>query len=365
MNPLQGTEQTALPGRLNPFYLDGRAITLLLPIAQQLGLRDGQIIQAAIEMRGETLKLLYNGQVIDLPPGLRFRPGEQLWLRANRGAGGWTLRAVDGRGGPGSAQAAPPALTAAAADSGISRLASLSLRPPTSPTLLSVFQPGVMSGFLQAASDPALTSLFQSMQLSMRGLTPGALQGAVLSSGFWMEALLGRGQAPPSPDSKSLLRKLIRSLAEKEPAKSEQLRRAVDDIESAQVDSLAAQGRGELAFSMVLPFVDANPVEIKFFRPPRRPGQQRTPFSVDIHTENEELGEIWLKTSVTEAAHVDLMMWAMKESVVRLAKRHSNALSERLSLAGLTMDSFNIFHSARPSLPDSWAPPGAMLDVSA
>jgi flagellar biosynthesis protein len=152
---------------------------------------------------------------------------------------------------------------------------------------------------------------------------------------------------------------LIRLLADKEPVKSEQLRRAVDDIESAQVDSLAAQSRGELTFSMVLPFADANPVEIKFFRPPRRPGQQKPAFSVDIHTENDELGEIWLKTSVTEAAHVDLMMWALKESVVRLAKRHSNALSERLSLAGLTMDSFNIFHSARPSLPDNWAPYGS------
>ena len=58
MNPLQGTEQTALPGRLNPFYLDGRAITLPLPIAQQLGLRDGQIIQAANEMLGDSLKPL-------------------------------------------------------------------------------------------------------------------------------------------------------------------------------------------------------------------------------------------------------------------------------------------------------------------
>jgi hypothetical protein len=364
VNPLQGTEQTALPGRLNPFYLDGRTITLLLPIAQQLGLRDGQIIQAAIEMRGDSLKLLYNGQLLDLPPGLRFRPGEQLWLRANRSAGGWTLRAVDGRAASAPSQASTPALTAAA-DSAISRLAALSLRPPTSPTLLSVFQPGVMSGFLQSAGDPALASLFQSMQLSMRGLTPGALQGAVMSSGFWLEALLGRGQPAPSPDTKSLLRKLIRLLADKEPVKSEQLRRAVDDIESAQVDSLAAQSRGELTFSMVLPFADANPVEIKFFRPPRRPGQQKPAFSVDIHTENDELGEIWLKTSVTEAAHVDLMMWALKESVVRLAKRHSNALSERLSLAGLTMDSFNIFHSARPSLPDNWAPPGAMLDVVA
>jgi hypothetical protein len=365
VNPLQGTEQTALPGRLNPFYLDGRTITLLLPIAQQLGLRDGQIIQAAIEMRGETLKMLYGGQVIDLPPGLRFRPGEQLWLRANRSAGGWTLRAVDGRGASGAAQGAPSALSAAAADSGISRLAALSLRPPMSPSLLNIFQPGVMSGLLQSAGDPGLASLFQSMQLSMRGLTPGALQGAVMASGFWLEALLGRGQPAPTPDTKTLLRKMIRALADKEPVKSEQLRRAIDDIESAQVESLAAQSRGELGFSMVLPFVDANPVEIKFFRPPRRPGQQKTPFSVDIHTENDVLGEIWLKTSITEAAHVDLMMWALKASVVRLAKRHTQALAERLSFAGLTMDSFHVFHSARPSLPDSWAPPGAMLDVVA
>ena len=363
MNPLQGTEQTALPGRLNPFYLDGRTITLLQPVAQQLGLRDGQVIQAALEMRGETLKLLYNGQLIDLPPGLRFRPGEQVWLRANRSAGGWILRAQDGRGVSG-AQAAPSEASAAA-DAGISRLAALALRPPMSPTLLSAFQPGVMSGFLQSVGDPALASLFQSLQLSVRGLTPGAIQGAVLASGFWLEALLGRGQAPPSPDTKSLLRKLIRSLAEKEPAKAEHLKRAVDDIESAQVDSLAAQARGELAFSMVLPFVDANPVEIKFFRPPRRPGQTKTPFSVDIHTDNEELGEIWLKTSITEAAHVDLMMWALKAPVVRLAQRHSRTLGERLALAGLTMDSFRVFHSARPSLPESWAPPGAMLDVVA
>ncbi|MEY4370026.1 MAG: hypothetical protein RL564_1976, partial [Pseudomonadota bacterium] len=119
MNPLQGTEQTALPGRLNPFYLDGRTITLLLPIAQQLGLRDGQIIQASLEMRGETLKLLYNGQLIDLPPGLRFRPGEQVWLRANRSAGGWTLRAVDARAANGPTQASLPA-PASAADPGIS-----------------------------------------------------------------------------------------------------------------------------------------------------------------------------------------------------------------------------------------------------
>jgi hypothetical protein len=366
VNPLlQGTEQTALPGRLNAFYLDGRTIPLQLPIAHQLGLRDNQIIHGTIELRGQTVQLMVNGQWFELPAGLRFRPGEQVWLRANRSAGGWTLKAVDRDGSPSAAapSAAPPDDSAQPA---LSRLLALSLRPPMSPTLLDLFAPAALRGLLQSGAGGELAAQVQRLQLSMRGLTPDVLQNAVLSSGFWLEALLGRGQMSPSPDTKSMLRKLIRALGDKETAQVSQLKKAVDDIESAQVESLAAQARGELSFSMVLPFRDANPVEIKFFRPPRRPGQERPPFSVDIHTNNDVLGEIWMKTSVSRAAHVDLMMWALKPAVVRLAQRHSDALAKRLALAGLTMDSFRIFNTARPSLPEGWAAaPGSVLDVIA
>lgn len=365
MNPLlQGIEQTALPGRLNPFYLEGRALPLATPVAQQLSLRDGQIIQAVIEARGDYLKLLFNGRLLDLPPNLRFRPGDTVWLRAQQTAGGWSLKPVDAATAqPAAAATATPA--DGALPPGMSRLLALSLRPPSSPLLMQLFQPAQAAGLLQSAGSPELSALFQGLQLSMRGLTPAALQSAVMSSGFWLEALLGRGQSVAAGDTKSLLRRMIRALGEREGVMVESLRRAIDDIESAQVESVAAQARGELSFSMVLPFRDANPVALKFFRPPRRPGQDAPPFSVDIHTINDELGEIWLKTSVTRAAHVELMMWALKESVVRLARRHSEALGQRLSLAGLTMDSFRIFHAPRPSLPDSWAPPGAVLDVRA
>lgn len=369
MNPLlQGVEQTALPGRLNPFYLEGRPLPLAAPIAQQLRLRDGQIIQATVEARAESLKLLLNGRLLDLPPnlppGLRFRPGDTVWLRALQGAGGWTLKPVD----PATAQPAATAALQAADEAlppGMSRLLALSLRPPTSPLLMQLFQPAQAAGLVQSAANPELGALLQGLQLSMRWLTPAALQAAVMSSGFWLEALLARGQSAPGGDTKSLLRRLIRSLGERDAGAVESLKRAIDDIESAQVESLAAQARGELSFSMVLPFRDGNPVSLRFFRPPRRPGQEAPPFSVDIHTINDVLGEIWLKTSVTRAAHVELMMWALKESVVRLARRHADGLGQRLSMAGLTMDSFRIFHAARPSLPDSWAPSGALLDVRA
>lgn len=367
MTPLlQGVEQAALPGRLNPFYLEGRPLPLATPIAQQLGLRDGQVVQGTIALRGELMQLLLNGKLLDLPPGLSFRPGEEVWLRALRGTRGWLLKPVD----PDAERAAPlatgPDASAATEPPNLSRLLSLSMRPPMSPTLMQLFQPGVMEGLFKAGGDAGLASLFQSMQLSMRGLTPNALQGAVLSSGFWLEALLGRGQQPGAIDGKTLLRRLIRSLSDKEPASASPLHRALDDVEAAQVQSLAAQARGELSFAMVLPFRDANPVEIKFFRPPRRPGQQPPPFSVDIHTDNDVLGEIWLKTTIAQAAHVDLMMWAVKDSVARLARRHADALGKRLATAGLTMDSFRVFHAARPDLPEaSPAAPGAMVDLSA
>ncbi len=365
MTPLQGTEQTALPGRLNPFYLEGRPLPLATPLAQQLGLRDNQVVQGTIEMRGDALKLLLNGRLLDLPPGLRFRPGDSVWLRALMGAAGWSLKPVDPRSLPAETTAATAAAEGELPAAGISRLQALALRPPGSPALMQLFQPMLASGLLQSSGSAELAALFQRMQLSMRGLSPEALQGAVLSSGFWMEALLARGQAAPMPDTKTLLRRLVRALGEKDPATSDALRGAIDDIESSQVESLAAQARGELSFSMVLPFADANPVAIRFFRPPRRPGQEAPPFSVDIHTINDVLGEIWLKTSVTKPAHVELMMWALKESVVRLARQKSDALGRRLADAGLKLDAFRVFHAPRPSLPDSWAPPGAVLDVRA
>lgn len=363
---LSGPEQAALPGRLNPIYLEGRPLALETPVARLLGLRDGQVVQASVELRGEALKLLLNGKLLDLPPGLRFRPGDTVFLRAYQGASGWLLKLFDPAAQPAAQTAAPVAPEAATAQINASRLAALSLRPPMSPTLLELFAPRQAAALLQTTGNPELAAVFQRMQLSMRGLSGSNLQAAVFGSGLWMEALLSRGQSPAATDTKAWLRRMIRALSDKDSAMISSLKRAVDDIEAAQVESLAAQSRGELSFGMVLPFVDANPVQLKFFRPARQPGKEAPPFSVDIHTQNEVLGEIWLKTSISKASHVDLMMWALKGSAVRLARKHSEALGERLQKAGLTMDSFRIFHAARPSLPEGWSPPaGAMLDVSA
>jgi hypothetical protein len=234
-----------------------------------------------------------------------------------------------------------------------------------SPTLLALFQPAMMNGLLQAAGNPELALLFQRMRLNMQGLNASALQRGVQGSGLWLEALLAQGQAVSGQDSKAWLRRMIRALGERDSPQKAELEKALDDVEAAQVESLAAQARGEISFAMVLPFADANPVEVKFFRPARQPGQEPPPFTVNIHTDNQHLGEIWLKTSITRASHVDLMMWALRPDIVNLARQNSDALSRRMREAGLTMESFRVFNSARPSLPESWTPTGAVLDVKA
>ena len=359
-----GPEEAALTSRLNPIYLEGRPLQIESPLAHALGLKDGQIVQASIELRGDTLKMLLNGGMVELPPGLRFQPGEQIWLSVHARAAGWLLKPVDAPASGASANEIPPSI-APTVNINTSRLLALSLRPPMTPTLMSLFQPDTFNALMRTAGNPELAAAFQQMQLSIKGLSAQAIQAVVQNSGFWLESLLFRGQSIPNTDTKALLRRMIRSMGDLESPSKSSLEKAVDDVEAAQVGSIAAQSRGELEFSMVLPFADTNPVEVRFFRPARRPGEEPPPFTVDIHTDNEHLGEIWLKTSVSRASHVELIMWALRQDVVNLARSHSAALAKRLDQAGLKMDSLKVFHSARPSLPESWAPPGTVLDVSA
>lgn len=360
-------EPASLPGRIHPIYLEGKPFQLETVVARQLGLRDGQTVQASAELRGETLKLLLNGKLFDLPPGLRMQAGDTVWLRAQANATSWLLKPVESpvTGSVNNLNNINNPAGLAAEAPNTSRLNALLLRPPMAPTLLALFQPAVMNGLLQAAGNPELAAMFQRMRLSMQGLSATALQRSVQGSGLWLEAFLSQGQAVSGQDSKAWLRRMIRALGERDSPQKASLEKALDDVEAAQVESLAAQARGEISFAMVLPFADANPIDVKFFRPARSPGQEPPPFTVNIHTDNQHLGEIWLKTTISRASHVDLMMWALRADIANLARQHSGALSSRMREAGLTMESFRIFNSARPSLPESWAPTGAMLDVKA
>lgn len=376
---MQGPEQLLLTGRIHPISLEVRPLQLENTLARNLGLRDGQIIQATLEMRGDSLKLLINGGLVDLPPGFRLRAGDTVLLRAQARPGSWLLRPVDARsaaaagaaemsateapGSPASPQSARPQGMPAPVHLTSSRLQALLLRPPLTPELMSLLEPRELAALLKHVGKDELVALFRRLQLSIRGLSPELLQSSVIASGLWLEALLGSGRLGATPDVKTLLRRMLRALGDRDLPDQTRIARAIDDIESAQVESVKAQTRGELLFPLVLPFVDANPVELRFSRARRRGSQEDPSFTVDLHTQHATLGEIWLQIAVSDRSQVHLMLWATTTQTATAARKQAELLRQRLAGAGLSFGTMRVFNSARPVELHQNAPPGTMLDI--
>lgn len=370
------TELTHLPGRTNPIYLEGRLLPLTAAQARALDLKDGDIIQALVRARGgDDLSLLIRGRQLNLPQTpatLGWQPGQSVWLQAQATAAGAVgLQALD--------DAPPPPGPPQSGPAFFSRVAHLLFRPPGMAQLAQLFQPGVLDALLQASGRADLQARWAGMQLSMAQLTPQAL-GQAMASAMGSEVWLGRGQMPPvAEDPKQLLRRLMAALREKDGLQGvdgleegesldalDRLRAAVEDIEASQVQAVQAHGQRELLFSVVLPFADADPVELQFRRGPRQGGEP-PPLTVNVHSRNRELGELWLQTQLHGLDRVDLTMWALDGAVATQARARAAELGQQLAESGLAMQSFQVVHGPRPEGTADWAPSGRglVVDISA
>ncbi len=355
-------ESVHLPGRNNPIFLEG-TLPISEPDALEMGLREGQIVRGVIEARGDSMTLVMNGKAFDLPPGLAIPRGMVQWFKSIATKRGIELKAIPK---PQGALVEANSSSKASANTGAlsSRALSLMFRSPQPSSILSLFKPGFMEALLQNAGSSQFLNQFRAMQLNTGALTGSSLQRAVANSGLWTEATLANGQSPSPIDTKTWFRQLIRIL----PAGSEALtviENGIDDLEASQIEAVQAQAQREVSFSLVLPFSDRDPVELSFYRPPPSEEEKNPAYTVNIHSDSDDIGEVWLKTSVTNKTKVDLMMWAVKEDIAELAKSSADELKRELESAGLTMISFTVFNSRRPNLPDRWTSPGSVVNVQA
>ncbi len=345
---ISGADALFAPGRIPTIYLEGKLLPLQASTAAELGLRDGQVVQASVKLLQDQPMLMLQGKALPAPGLLANQVGESIWLRAQGGS----LVPIN----------APPF---------VSRIASLLYRPNVNSVLHQLFQPGTLDQLLNQVQRPDLQAQWRGLQLSMSQLTPGTLSQAMMGA-MGAEVWLARGLQPPQ-DTKQLIRKLIAELSisgtDEETTDSgliEKLTKAVDDIEARQVQAVQAQAQQEVLFSMTLPFVDANPIELTVRRGPRQDGEQAV-LTVNVHSKTEDLGPIWLKTQLMNAQQLELTMWAEKESVVAQARSRSFLLGDELRSAGLNMRTFNVVHGARPTEVNDWTPSGRglVVDVSA
>jgi hypothetical protein len=349
--------------RVAPIHLDMRNIYVEAPVARQLGLHDGQIVHAVAAMRNDQLKLVLNDHIFNLPLSPYIKEGDMVQLRAQLlPAGKWALQLLH-TGNFAGPEAAPAGIP--------TRLNTLLFQPGGFPNLLALLRPGVLESLLPVQDSGDLKKRLQAQRLNMGGLQPLSLKRFILGHTKATEASLADGDTV-ADNTKVLLRLLMAERDRIEDQDSSEadnrLHHALDELEAAQVQSAQQQiNKGDLAFALVIPFKDADPVELQFEQKGNKPGQPKNPLVVNMHTQSRTLGEVWLKTTISNSAKVDLTMWALNKDVAELAKFNASELTYELENAGLVMGSFQVFNAPRPDAKEERPPPdhGALVDTQA
>lgn len=359
-----GPEGVYQVSRVLPVQLDMRTTYVDAPVARSLGLHDGEVVQATAAVRQDQIKLTLNEHVFNLPLSPYIKEGDIMQLRAHLlPSGQWTLQLLH----TGRFAGVDP-VTGRPMEALPSRLNTLLFQPGGFTTLMGLMQPGMLESLLPAGSS-ALKERIKAQRLSMASLQPQTLRRWVLEHGKTGEASLADGE-PVESDVKALLRLIMADRARidaVEGGDTESLQQAVDEAESAQLQAAQDWRKGDLNLSFVIPFKDADPLEMRFERRGNQPGQPKNPLVVNMHTQSRVLGEVWLKTTISDNAQVDLTMWALKEEVAAQARFNASELTYELESAGLVMGSFQVYNAPRPDAKVDRPPPphGALVDTQA
>jgi len=339
--------------------LEAKPLWVETAVAQQLGLTDGQVVQALIEARGGAVRLWLKNFPFEVPNGWILKPGDTPFMRVVRGASSWALLIqprADGASSPApAAQAANLGAAAAAAMPSPAqvwqaRMQALAARPMDGSSLLSL-----LTANPSQASAPAQLSMMQAWMaesLSLAQINPSLLKALIQKSMIPNERRLAQGQAPV-PDARSMLKKLLDTLTQSEALEVDRLqaksvRQGLEAMDSAQAQSALAQARGELSVHLWLPFADAHPLHLHIQREAPKQKGDDPPFTVDVHTLHATLGEIWLATTIRSSHRVGLVMWALQADTVSWARDKASLLGAELKDSGLELESFQIHHASRP-----------------
>jgi len=352
-----GPEQLNVTPRLSPVIVESSAaINVSEKMAREIGLSDNQIIRGVIATRGGLIKLLMNNRELAWTSTKKFKPGDGIDFRVRNSVNGKILQPI-------SVEIAKPLTTAnSVTGSGeFSRLLSLLYRPSLDSIQKELFKPSVARNFLAQSLDPNPSQTIDQIMYSMKSIVPSAVREALLGSGLFGEFFL-KNHVSGHLDTKQLMRKLLLSSKLTGSAKGN-VEQIIDEIESRQIEALQAQQNQEVSYNFVLSFIDANPVEVHFHRGTI---EVDTPFSswvINLHTESEGLGGLWLKTTVGSNLDIDMTLWADRIEATEKAKEAAPSLEKSLVEFGLKLTKLTILNAPRPSVDAVLFASGHVLDV--
>jgi hypothetical protein len=372
---ITGTETAPLLPRTTIVTPDVRLPVVEAKVAADLNLRDGQIVQATLQTGLQALRL--DAWDLRLPltaaqAGILARAmapsSESLKLQVQVLPNGTiVLRPLQqAPPSPSTAQIAPDAAQA-------SRVDMLSLRPGDLRAFADLLKPGVLDSLISNALPPdsqARQKLLNSLRLRLGSQTLSAhtIRSWVKNSGLNAEHDLDHGKRVSPADFKLGLRALLEELSPEDVDDNHRLHQALDDLEASQLMSSQSLMGKEWVLSLVLPFRDANPVFLRFSRSRQPDDPSAGTITIQLHTDLDPRGDIWLQTHIQAQRQVDMVMWATDAGLAQQAQAHAADLAHELESMGLTMTSLQVIHGKRPDetvLPAANVAPelGNLLDL--
>jgi len=155
---ISGAEALIAPGRINPIYLEGKLLPLQASTAAELGLKDGQVVQASVKLQNEQPMLILQGRSLPAPGIQASQVGESIWLRVQNGA-----------------------LVPISSQPVVPRIATLLYRPDVSTELSQLFQKGTQTYFSVPVNRQICKLRGEAFHCSLHHWTPRPCQYRVVA----------------------------------------------------------------------------------------------------------------------------------------------------------------------------------------
>jgi hypothetical protein len=340
-----GPEQIGAVPRPLPIFLEGRALVLAPPVAQELGLRAGQVIELVSALVDGRARLLYGDRALQLSGQPPFPPGDRRSFRLRSTPQGLALDPVSAspRSAPRPAPSTTPGVPGAPLFSGL-------FRQLAAPSLTLAQQAQRMDGLFALAEEGPPEAQLTLPRPSLRDLDGSVLRASLLQSGLFLEGQLA-ARRPVSP--MDLKRALLR-VGQLAPANSELARvtgEVLSGLERAQAEGVVAAQRQDVHLAWVLTLRDGPSVALELQKE-QAEGRGAAPLWV-VHaaTTLDSLGPLWMRTRFSLDGKVGFTLWAPKPGTAELARREEAGLQGELAALQLRLESFAVHAHARQDRP--------------
>ena len=215
---------------------------------------------------------------------------------------------------------------------------------------------------MAALASPEISKLLQyifRMRPAMDQMSAQDVRQSIQQSGFFTESMLAKGLGQHAIDLKSILRMLVQRLQGQHQEAAAKISRAIDDLESLQIKALESSLPREQGLHAMLAFSNAPPIDIRINRESVKQDEQERAWVVNLYSQSDEWGELWLRTRVFSEGKIEVAMWAAREDIFISAQERVGQLRETITQAGLELKDLQLFYGRRPAAATDISPTGA------